>query len=236
MHGSSPTVYNLFNLIHIPEEYSVVFYPVAAAVLVFIILYIFMYIIGKTYSRSNSIVPSNKLSVTNVFEMMIEGLNNFYESILGDHSKDYAGFLNSIFIFILFGNLIGMIPGFLAPTAVLPINAIMALMVFVYYQYVGFKKHGVSYLKTFVGPLWWLAVLMIPTEIMSHLARPLSLTLRLTGNMSGEHTVIGIFTGMIPIGVPVIFMLFGLLIAALQAFVFTTLSTIYILLAIEIDH
>ncbi len=227
MHGIT-----VFGLLHIPEQ----FVPIAASALVFILAIIIAIIIRKTYRNENSYLPSSKLSVTNIFEVIIEGMGNFYESILGKHTPEFLSLLLSYFIYILISNLIGLIPGVVGPTNNMTINAVMAIMVFVFYNFIGLKKHGFHYLKTFMGPMVWLAFLMIPVEIMTHLARPLSLTLRLTGNISGEHLVMGIISGLVPLIVPVAFLFMGFLTAVVQSLVFTTLSAIYVLLSIDIDH
>ena len=227
MHGTT-----LFDIIGIPSHLA----PIAAAMIVFLLSAIVALLIHIAYRRRDGVIPNGGLTDTAVFEYLVDAINSFLESILDKHTPDFSRFLIGIFFFILFSNLLGLIPGFIAPTANFSVNLAMALMVFIYYNYIGVKHHGFSYFKVFLGPVWWLMFLMLPIELLSHFARILSLSLRLTGNMSGEHTVITIFTNMIPIGVPAIFLFLGLLTAVLQAFVFMTLSAIYILLSLEIDH
>jgi len=112
----------------------------------------------------------------------------------------------------------------------------MSIVVFVMYNVYGFKENGVSYLKHFVGPILVLSWLMFPIEVLSHLVRPVSLAVRLMGNMFGDHMVLSIFSGLIPIGIPVIFIALGAFVAVIQALVFTLLSTIYIALSTTHDH
>ena len=144
--------------------------------------------------------------------------------------------MGALFIYILFSNLLGLIPGFLPPTDNLNTNVACALTVFIFYNYQGFKAHGFAYLKHFMGPIWWLAPIMVVIEVISHLVRPASLSVRLFGNISGDHLVLGIFSSLVPIGVPVIFLFLGLFVSVIQAFVFTLLSMVYISLATAHDH
>ena len=112
----------------------------------------------------------------------------------------------------------------------------IGLFSFVAYNYYGFKEHGISYLKQFLGPLIWIAPLMVIIELVSHIVRPMSLGLRLQGNMMGDHTVLGIFLELVPVGIPVIFYFLGLFVCFMQAFVFTMLTMIYVSLSISHDH
>ena len=227
MHGVS-----IYTILGVPERYV----PVAGSVLVFIITAIIALIIRISYRKTDAHIPSPKLTLTNTVEVAIEAMRDFLESILGDHTKEFLPFLLSLFTYIIIANLSGMIPGFTPPSSSASINAAMACFVFFYYNYIGLKKHGLHYFKVFAGPVVWLVFLMVPIEIMTHLARPLSLTLRLAGNMGGEHLVMSIISGLVPYGVPVIFMFLSLITDIIQAVVFTSLTAIYILLSTEIDH
>ena len=111
-----------------------------------------------------------------------------------------------------------------------------ALLVFVVTHWYGVKEHGVSYFKHFFGPIWWLAPLMLIIEVISHIARPLSLSLRLFGNMYGHEIVLMIFLALVPFLLPVPMMLMGVLVAFIQTFVFTLLSMIYLAGALEEAH
>ena len=139
-------------------------------------------------------------------------------------------------LFILVSNLIGLIPGFYPPTADLNTNAALALTVFVMTHVIGFKEHGIAYLKHFMGPILALAPLIFVIEIIGHIARPLSLTLRLFGNMYGHEIVLMIFLMLVPFLLPVPMMLMGVLIAFIQTFVFSLLAMIYIAGALEEAH
>jgi len=155
---------------------------------------------------------------------------------MGHHGKAYFPLIATIAFFILTSNLIALIPGFYPPTANLNTNAAMALTVFVMTHAIGLKEHGLSYLKHFCGPVPWLAPLIIPIELVGHLARPLSLTLRLFGNMYGHEIVLMIFFTLVPILVPLPMMVMGVMVAFIQAFVFMLLAMIYIAGALEEAH
>src|ERR1019366_8929012 len=140
----------------------------------------------------------------------------------------YLPLIGSLFLFILFSNLLSLIPGFLPPTASLKTNVALAVLVFVLTHVFGVATHGLKYFKHFMGPLWWLAPLMIPIEIVSHIARPVSLSMRLLGNITADHKVGAVFFALIPILIPTIFLGMGVFVALVQAVVFSLLSTIYI--------
>ena len=184
-------------------------------------------------SRSISLVPSG---LQNLMESVISGIDNLIEETMGEEGKAFFPLIATFALFILVSNLIALIPGFYPPTANLNTNAALALTVFFMTHIVGFKKHGVAYLKHFMGPIIWLAPLMFIIEIIGHLARPLSLTLRLFGNMYGHEIVLMIFLALVPFFLPVPMMLMGVLVAFIQTFVFTLLAMIYIAGALEEAH
>jgi F-type H+-transporting ATPase subunit a len=158
------------------------------------------------------------------------------EETMGHKGMAYFPLIATIAFFILTSNLIALIPGFYPPTANLNTNAAMALTVFAMTHIVGIKEHGLAYFKHFCGPVIWLAPLIIPIEIVGHLARPLSLTLRLFGNMYGHEIVLMIFFGLVPFIVPLPMMLMGVLVAFIQTFVFMLLAMIYIAGSLEEAH
>jgi len=184
-------------------------------------------------SRSISMIPSG---IQNLMEAVVTGIEGLIEETMGEEGKAYFPLIATFALFILVCNLIGLIPGFYPPTANLNTNAALALIVFVLTHVVGFKKHGIGYLKHFMGPIIWLAPLMFIIEIIGHLARPLSLTLRLFGNMYGHEIVLMIFLALVPLFLPIPMMLMGVLIAFIQTFVFTLLAMIYVAGALEEAH
>lgn len=187
-----------------------------------------------TQSADKGIVPPRKLNLRNFFEYTAESVYGMVEGAMGEHNAArFFPLIGALWIFILFNNLIGLIPGFIAPTDTLKTNAGIAVMVFLLTHYYGVKEHGLSYFKHFLGPSPALAPLMLPIEIVSHIARPLSLMVRLMGNMMADHKVVFSFFALVPLLVPLPFMLLGLLVCLIQALVFCTLTMVYISMAIE---
>jgi F-type H+-transporting ATPase subunit a len=184
-------------------------------------------------SRSIKEVPTG---LQNLMEAAITGIEGLIEETMGPKGKTYFPMLATFALFILVSNLIGLIPGLYPPTANLNTNAALALTVFAMTHIVGFKEHGISYLKHFMGPILALAPLIFIIEIIGHLARPLSLSLRLFGNMYGHEIVLMIFIALVPFLMPVPMMLMGVLVAFIQTFVFTLLAMIYIAGALEEAH
>jgi F-type H+-transporting ATPase subunit a len=163
------------------------------------------------------------------FEALYKFLSGQAHEALEHGSSKYVPFIGTLFIFILLMNLIGIIPGFESPTMTPAVPCGIAVSVFLYYNYMGFREQGVGkYLAHFAGPVWYLAWLMIPIEIISHLSRPLSLTVRLFGNMFAGEKVTLTFLALTYFAVPVVFMGLHVFVAFLQAFIFMLLSTIYI--------
>jgi F-type H+-transporting ATPase subunit a len=172
-----------------------------------------------------------------VVEVIIKGLRDMLEENIGPEGKKYLPLIGTLAFFIFISNLMGMVPSFSSATGNFNTTVACALIVFFYYNYQGVKANGVGYLKHFTGPIPLLAVLMIPIEIIGHLARPFSLSVRLFGNISGEHIVTAVFyTQLVPWLVPVPLMFIGLIAAILQTFVFIMLSQIYIAGAIAHEH
>ena len=172
----------------------------------------------------------------NVFEVIIGGLEDFVVNNIGEDGRQIFHVLIALFLFIITQNLLGLVPGCDAPTANVNTNAAMALFTFLYYNWIGIKRWGVGYIKHFCGPFWWLSPLMLPLELISHCARPLSLTLRLFGNIRGEEIVLILFFLLAPIvGTIPIYFLF-LLAKCLQAFIWFMLSMIYLKGSLEHAH
>jgi F-type H+-transporting ATPase subunit a len=175
----------------------------------------------------DEVVPEPKLTFRNFTEMIVENLSSIITDSMGPRGKEFVLIVGTLALFILFNNLSGLIPGFSPCTDNVNTTFACSLTVFVMTHYYGFKEHGVKYLKQFVGPMWALAPLMIPVELIGHFARPLSLGLRLFGNILGDHLVTAIFFGLAPLLVPLPVMLLGLFVAFVQTFVFMLLSMAY---------
>jgi F-type H+-transporting ATPase subunit a len=171
------------------------------------------------------------------FEVIYEFLRGEAEDQVGHDAHKYLGFFATLFLFILFCNLIGIIPGFESPTMTPSVPAGCALVTFVYYNVAGVSANGiVQYLKHFAGPMWYLAPLIIPIEIISHLARPLSLTIRLYANMLAGEKVTTVFLGLTYLLVPALFMGLHVFVSFLQAYIFVLLTTMYVSGAVAHEH
>jgi F-type H+-transporting ATPase subunit a len=157
-------------------------------------------------------------------------------SILGHGNERYITYLTVLLLFILIGNLMGLVPGLESPTGYLSVPLGFALMTFVYYHYHGIRTNRFGYVKQFLGPVWWLYPLMLPIEIISHFARILSLTVRLTVNMFAGDLVTMVFFSLIPIGLPVIFLGLHVFVSLVQAYIFMILTIVYLSMATSHDH
>ncbi|SDN43198.1 ATP synthase F0 subcomplex A subunit [Desulfonauticus submarinus] len=188
---------------------------------------------GWLATKNISMVPRG---VQNFFEFLIGSLEDFVVTNMGEDGRKVFPVLATLFIYIFCCNVSGLIPGGDSPTANINTNASMAVFVFLYYNYWGIRRHGIKYIKHFMGPYWWLAPIMFPIEIVSHLARPLSLTLRLFGNIMGEDIVLALLFILAPV-VSTLPMYFLFLLADfIQAFVFFMLSMLYLKGAFEEAH
>lgn len=207
-----------------------------------VILSVLLVVLGsvatlKLRAAGDATVPEGKLTYRNFFEILAEKLYALCENVMGEHAaEEYFPVIATLFIFIFTCNLAGLIPGFLPPTDNINVTLAAGFFVFLYYNFHGLKHNGIGYLKHFMGPVWYLAPLMFVIEVVSHLFRPVSLALRLRGNMMGDHAVLGVFLSLVPYGIPVIFYALGVFVAFIQAFVFCLLTMVYINLSIAHDH
>jgi F-type H+-transporting ATPase subunit a len=205
-------------------------------VLVFLALGALRYRAAVGATGDGGLVPPPRFGLRNLFELLADTVYGLMEGVLGPReTRRYLPLIGSLFFFILFCNLLSLIPGFIPPTDTLKTNVGLAVLVFLLTHIYGVRAHGLKYLKHFLGPYLPLAPLMLPIEIVSHLARPVSLSLRLLGNIFADHMVVGVFFGLIPFLVPLPFLLMGVLVSLIQAVVFSLLSTIYISTAIAHD-
>jgi F-type H+-transporting ATPase subunit a len=172
-----------------------------------------------------------------IFELMHEFIGDQAHDQVGHDSHSHVWIFMTLFIFILFSNLIGVIPGFVSPTQCHYVPAGCALLSFLYYNYVGLKKNGLwKYTKHFFGPIPAMAPLMLPIEIISHLARPLSLTIRLFANMYAGEKVMLAFLSLTYLVIPSVFMGLHVFVGLLQAYIFVLLSMIYVAGAVAEEH
>jgi F-type H+-transporting ATPase subunit a len=204
---------------------------------------------SRIAGADGGVLPDEGVTIRNLFEVIIEGLANLARDTMGDEWRRYFPIVGTIFFFILIANLLNLIPGIGGPTVDINVTAAWAVISFLVYNYVGIRTHGMWYINHFLGPsfftlhvgghhihvraLFWF---FGPLEFVLHLARILTLSVRLLANMFADHTVVTIFIGLVPLVVPAIFMGLGLMVAVLQAFVFTLLSMIYIGEALAESH
>lgn len=203
---------------------------VAMELLIFAALLAYFIVVRLTLSVEK---PGN---VQHVAEMIHGFIGEQSESIVGHGYERFTTYLTVLFLFILVGNLMGLVPGLESPTANAVVPLGFALVTFFYYHYHGIRSNGLSYYKQFVGPVWWLYPLMLPIEIISHFARVLSLTVRLYANMFAGDMVTLAFFSLIPVGVPLVFLALHFGVAIIQAYVFMILATVYLSLAVAHDH
>ncbi len=200
-------------------------------------------------AAGGGVVPDEGVTLRNVFEVMIDALASMARDTMGDEWRRYFPIVGTIFIFILFSNLMGLVPGLKGSTSDINATLAWAIISFAVYNYVGIKTHGFWYINQFLGPSFFettimgkhvhvrlLAPVFFVLEVPLHLARVGTLALRLLANMFADHTVVGVWLGLVPIAVPAIFMGLGVLVACLQAFVFSLLTMIYIGAALEEAH
>ena len=183
-----------------------------------------------------------RLSATNpgklqqTFELFYGFVRCQAENQMGHAASRYLTFFGTIFIFILVSNLIGMVPVFESPTMNAPVTLGCAMATFLYYHLMGLQVNGFKYILQFMGPKWWLAGLMFPIEIVSHLARPLALTIRLYANMFAGEQVTIVFVGLTYLGFPVLFMVLHAFVGVVQAYIFMLLTMFYVGSAVAHEH
>jgi F-type H+-transporting ATPase subunit a len=219
-------------LLHIRPRYANA--PISNSFAMEILIFGFLLIIFLIL-RSN-------LSVDNPggLQHAFEGLEGFVQGqsneIIGHHSEPYTAFLTTLGLFILCCNVLGIIPGFESPTAVPIVPLGCALAAFIYYQAQGFKHAGIGYLKHFAGPMPVIAPLMVPIELISHLARVLSLTIRLYANIYAGDMVTLVFVSLLPVAFPIPFLGLHIFVSLLQAYIFVLLTTVYLQGAVSAEH
>jgi len=205
----------------------------ATSLLVASTLILFAYLANRQLATaSDAAIPDDSLTLRNLAELLVEGVSGMAEGVLGHRGRRYVHLYGSFFLFILCANLIGLVPGFAPPTSNFNVTFALGVTSFIAYNVYGFREQGVDYLKHFVGPIWWLGILMVPLELIDNFVRPFSLALRLFGNMTGDHVVLEIFTDLTKVVVPVVCYALGAFVSLIQAFVFTLLSLVYVSLAV----
>ena len=226
-----------------PEDPVGLTHVIFTFVLLAILVMLGVMVWRKLSDRKEALVPDGKLTVTSFFEVIFDAVFNMMEEMMGEKAaKRYFPLIAALAVFIFFGNVIGLVPGFYHPTSNLNTGLACAIVVFLVYNAAGFMDQGLGYIKHFMGPVILLAPLIFIIEIVSHAFRPISLSVRLTGNMTGDGLMLEIFGDMaigiinVPFLLPIPFLFLGLLVCIIQALIFSLLATVYISLALHGEH
>ena len=222
-----------FDLLHVPHEMTAVAGALSVTILIVILCVIGNLALGR---GEKAIQPAGRLSIKGIFEAFTEFMHGLIKMVLGPEGRWYIPLFGSIFFYILFNNLIGLIPGMAAATANINTAFAIGLFSFVTYNVIGLSHGGLHYFKHFMGPVWWMAPVLLPIELISNFVRPLSLGIRLSVNMTADHTILGTFIDLTKLVVPVIFYGMGTFVSIVQAFVFTMLSMVYVMMATADHH
>lgn len=217
---------------------------VIGALLVFIILTVFAFASkGRNSDVEKAIVPEDKLTVSSFVELLVDAVYGMMSDMMGKKAaKFFLPLIGTCAFFILTSNIVGLVPGLAPPTDKLNTTIVLGVIIFLATHIFGVKEHGLAYFKHFLGPVWWLAPLMLPIELISHIVRPVSLGVRLAANMFADHMVLALFSGFAAasIGlfwVPLPMYFLGCIVVVVQTLVFCLLSTIYISMAVaHSDH
>ena len=219
-------LFELIGLEHFAHTYQHVIYSWVAMII--------LIVLGAIVTKGISMIPTKG---QNILEIIISGMEEFMVDITGEQGRFLLPITGTVFLYILVSNLMGLVPGFFSPTANLNTTASCALTVVIFTHILGVKFHGIKYIKHFLGPVWWMIPIILLIEIIGHLARILSLSFRLFGNIMGKEIILtilfmlaGLFFAPLPI------MVLGIFVCFIQAFVFFLLSIMYFSGAIEHAH
>jgi len=172
-----------------------------------------------------------------IAEMIHEFTGSTADTIIGHGYERFQAFVTCVFLFVIVCNLLGLIPGIITPTSFPVVPLGIAVLTFLYYNFHGLREQGfVGYMKHFAGPLWWIAPLLFPIEIISHCARMMSLTIRLYANMFASDLVTLVFFSLIPVAIPALFLGLHAFVSIIQAYVFMLLAMIYLSEAVSHEH
>jgi len=227
-----------FTWLHTIAGFDGAWEHVAASVIVTVLLVVFGLKVRSSLTNVEAaLLPEDGLTARNIAEAFVEAIAGIAKSAVPDHPERYVPLLAAFFVFILVSNVLGLVPGFAPPTSTFNITFALGCVSFGAYHAYGVKAQGlVGYLKHFLGPVLFLAPLMVVIEMFSHAFRPISLGVRLYANMFADHTVIEIFTDLTKVLIPVAFYGLGFFVCIVQSFVFTMLSAIYISGAVSHGH
>ena len=171
-----------------------------------------------------------------IAEMIHEFTGGQADQVIGHGYEKFQAFVTCILLFVLFNNLLGLIPGLETPTKSPWVPLGIAVLTFIYYHFNGFRANGFGYVKQFLGPVWWIAWLLLPIEMISHCARVMSLTIRLYANMFASDLVTMVFFSLIPLAIPAVFLGLHFFVSLIQAYIFMLLAMIYLSQAVSHEH
>lgn len=194
-------------------------------------------LIGCAFYLRSRLSVDNPGPLQQGFELVYEGLGGFMRDIVGPLGPSFFPLIGTLFFFILCSNYVGLIPGFMSPTSNINVTAGLSIIVFLYYNAQGFRQHGfLKYMAHFAGPSLAIAPLLFVIEIISHMARPFSLSVRLFGNIFAEELIISTLNGLFPFVISLPVMALALFAGTLQAFIFVVLTMVYLGGAVEHAH
>ncbi len=236
----------VFQLVGIPQEYN---HVVGAALVATALTGLGLVIKSKLKNIDDHIIPEPGVNIVNISTMVVGSWRSILHNMIGHGSDRYIPLIGTYFLFLLLSNYMGLVPGFPPPTENINTNFGIALCSFLSYQYFGVREHGAHYLQQFTGGLppkgfsflitafmVFVAGLIVLIELVGHLIRPLSLSLRLWGNINGDHILVGSVLDLVPLLIPILAMGLGVLVCFIQSLVFSLLSAVYIKLAVSHDH
>jgi len=202
------------------------------------ILLVFGYLAGTAIKRAGDpVIPDEGMSLRGIGEVITDFIDGSVHGVIEDHHyRTLVPFFGSLFMFIVVANFFGLIPGMEPPTSDSDLTFALGAICFAFYVVQGFRSNGVWYLRSFLGPVLFLAPLMLPIELADNLFRPFSLGVRLYANMFADHTVLGIFTGLTYVVFPLAFYALGAIVCVVQALIFMILSLSYVRLASSHEH
>jgi len=225
-----------------PKEriFETVHHIIAALLVVIILAILSLMANARLKQIEKCLVPSPKITILNIFEVFVQVVISIMKDTIGADYRRYVPMVGTLALFILVSNLIGLIPGFISPTNNLNTTIGCGLLVFIYFNIHGFRTHGIGHLTHLANPMgtwwgWFLAPLFLPIELIGLCVRPLSLGIRLAGNMIGDHKVLFAFAGLMPFLLPLPFYFLGLLVSLIQTVVFCLLTCVYISLHTQED-
>jgi F-type H+-transporting ATPase subunit a len=228
MHGLGHSLFGKPVGVHSAEPLT------ASLAIALLILLMALAVRGKLADYEKSVIPDDKLTLRTFLEVLVGSFYGMMSDMMGPkRAKRYFPLIGTCAIFIFLGNLIGLVPGFTPPTSSWNITAGCALVVFLAFNYYGIKENGLGYFKHLAGPVWWMAWLIFPLEVMSLLIRPITLSVRLMVNMAVDHLLVTVASGIFVFILPIPVMVLSTLVIIVQVVVFCLLSSVYISLATE---